>query len=159
MSLKRNRQNAIQQIIRENDISCQDDFLLQLEKLGFVVTQATLSRDLKEMGIIKVHKSSHGYVYKISNDAIAAFNMARNENVATGGIRGIEFSGNLAVVRTTPGFASAIASVLDSHLAKEISGTVAGDDTVLLVIREGYDRTQVMNSLSSFFKGIQSKIQ
>ena len=70
------------------------------------------------------------------------------EMLRADGIRGIEFSGNLAVIRTRPGYASSVAYDIDNHNFDEILGTIAGDDTILLVLREGCTRTSVMSALS-----------
>ena len=72
------------------------------------------------------------------------------------GVIGIEFSGNLAVIKTRPGYASSVAYDIDDHSFDEILGTIAGDDTILLVLREGCTRTSVMNALSLIIPNIQS---
>ena len=72
------------------------------------------------------------------------------------GIRGLEFSGNLAVIRTRPGYASSVAYDIDTHNLNEILGTIAGDDTILLVLREGCTRSSVVNASSLLIPNIQS---
>ena len=76
------------------------------------------------------------------------------EMLRSDGIRGIEFSNNLAVIRTRPGYASSVAYDIDNHNFDEILGTIAGDDTILLVLREGCPRTSVLNSLSLILPNI-----
>lgn len=128
-----------------------------LEKEGFTVTQATLSRDFKELGVVKVHDSSKGYVYRFSGTPV---NMVNPDSavITNDGIRSIEFSNSFAVVKTHPGFASAVATIIDHNISYEIVGTLAGDDTVLLILREGCSRAQVMSAISRFISGIQSKL-
>lgn len=159
MNIKSDRQQAIRRIILDNNVGSQDEILGHLSSQGFEVTQATLSRDFKELGVVKVHTPSDGYIYRLSTGVPPIVPPQNHKDVvASVGLRSIEFSGNMAVVKTSPGFAGAVASVVDSNLSKEIVGTVAGDDTVLLVIREGYSREQVLASMSKFMKGIQTKL-
>ena len=77
------------------------------------------------------------------------------EMLRVDGIRGIEFSGNLAVIRTRPGYASSVAYDIDTHNFHEILGTIAGDDTILLVLREGCTRTNVLDALSIIIPNIK----
>lgn len=157
MNIKSERQQAIRRIILENNVSSQDEILVHLSSQGFEVTQATLSRDFKELGVVKVHTPSDGYIYRLSAGGIPTVS-SHKDAVASTGTRSIEFSGNLAVIKTSPGFAGAIASVVDSNLSKEIVGTIAGDDSVLIVVREGYTREQVIAAMSKFIKGMQTKL-
>ena len=82
-------------------------------------------------------------MYRRVTDPHSATEMLRSD-----GFRGIEFSGNMAVIRTRPGYASSVAYDIDTHNFDEILGTIAGDDTILLVLREGCTRTSVVNALS-----------
>lgn len=158
MSIKTQRLDAIRQIISKNGVKNQDEVLNGLQVMGFAVTQATLSRDFKEIGVIKVHDPKRGYFYKLSGQA--GIGPARVSNhIALNGIRSIEFSNSFAVIKTQPGFAGAVASIIDNNSVHEIVGTIAGDDTVLMVIREGYSRDQVLDSVSSFISGIQFKLK
>lgn len=157
MNIKSERQQAIRRILLDNSVGSQDEILGHLSAQGFEVTQATLSRDFKELGVVKVHTPSEGYFYRLSSGGVPIVT-THKDAVAAAGLRSIEFSGNLALIKTSPGFAGAIASVVDSNLSKEIVGTVAGDDTVLMVIREAYTREQVIASMGKFIKGIQTKL-
>jgi len=151
MKGKNNRLDAIKMIISSQEIGSQDELLQELTKEGFQLTQATLSRDLKQLKVAKAASMNGNYVYVLPNNTMyrrmtephSAVEMLRVD-----GIRGIEFSGNLAVIRTRPGYASSVAYDIDMHSFDEILGTIAGDDTILLVLREGCTRTSVMNDLS-----------
>jgi transcriptional regulator of arginine metabolism len=91
------------------------------------------------------------YVYVLPNNTMyrrMTEPHSATEMLRADGIRGIEFSGNLAVIRTRPGYASSVAYDIDNHNFDEILGTIAGDDTILLVLREGCTRTSVINALS-----------
>jgi transcriptional regulator of arginine metabolism len=113
---------------------------------GFKVTQATLSRDMKLLKIVKTHDGADRYVYTLPDMVIqeprlpaALLDKSR-----------VEFSGNLAVIKTRPGYAMGIASDIDEHAPDEILGTIAGDDTILVIPREGYARVQIQNALARF---------
>ncbi|NDW19238.1 arginine repressor [Dysgonomonas sp. 216] len=147
--VKKNRQKAIMEIIQTHKIECQEDLLVVLQKKGFDLTQATLSRDLKELRVVKVPTDLGHYIYQLS-DTTPANNQSDTRGLATLKLLGIKFSGNLAVVKTPPGYAQGIAAEIDSSIKSEIIGTVAGDDTILLVIREGVAREQVLKVLSGF---------
>lgn len=158
MSVKVDRQRAIRDIISTEVVRSQDELQDILLSRGLNVTQATLSRDFKELGIVKVHDSSKGeYVYRLPGVGPMPTSYDRN-TITSEGIRSIEFSGSIAVIKTHPGFASAVATIIDHNITREIVGTLAGDDTVLLVAREGCTRNQVVYSISRFFPGIQSKL-
>ena len=151
MKSKNNRLDAIKMIISSKEIGSQEELLQELTKEGFRLTQATLSRDLKQLKVVKAASMNGNYVYVLPNNTRyrrmtepqSAVEMLRAD-----GIRGIEFSGNLAVIRTRPGYASSVAYDIDTHNFEEILGTIAGDDTILLVLREGCTRTSVINALS-----------
>lgn len=158
MSVKSDRLEALREVIVDNDVRNQDEVLSLLESKGYNVTQATLSRDFKELGVVKVHDASKGYVYRLGGGEARIIAPAAT-HITKDGIKSIEFSNSFAVVKTHPGFAGAVASIIDNNISKEIVGTIAGDDTVLLIIREGYTRMQVLDAVSKFITGIQTKLK
>ena len=147
---KQERHKAIKEIIAAHEIECQEDLLSILTDKGFELTQATLSRDMKEMKIIKVPTDQGHYIYQLSENISSA--QSETSRLSAFGFVGIEFSGNLAVVKTRPGYAMAIAGEIDSKIKNEIIGTVAGDDTILLIIREGIKKEEVLRALSEFIR-------
>jgi len=157
MSIKSQRLEAIRQIIAKGVAKSQEEVLSLLQARGFSATQATLSRDFKEIGVIKLHDPESGYVYKLAGNAHQF--VVPSASHITEGIKSIEFANAFAVVKTQPGFAGAVASIIDDNVVDEIVGSVAGDDTVLLVIREGYTRDQVLDSVSRFISGIKFKVR
>lgn len=157
MSSKSDRLEALREVIVDNYVRNQDEVLSLLESKGYIVTQATLSRDFKELGVVKVHDASKGYVYRLGGSESRTIVPAAT-HITKDGICSIEFSNSFAVVKTHPGFAGAVASIIDNNISREIVGTIAGDDTVLLIIREGYSRTQVLDAVSKFITGIQTKL-
>lgn len=157
MSIKSDRLEALREVIVDNDVRNQDEMLSLLLSKGYSVTQATLSRDFKELGVVKVHEAAKGYVYRLGGETKTIAPAATH--ITKEGIKSIEFSNSFAVVKTHPGFAGAVASIIDNNISREIVGTIAGDDTVLLIVREGYTRAQVLDAVSRFFSGIQTKIK
>lgn len=150
---KKIRHKIIKEIIEAHNITNQDVLLNILIEKGCDVTQATLSRDIKELKIIKTPTDEGTYAYRLPN-AIASVEEEISPLSAFGFIS-IEFSGQLAVIKTRPGYAMAIAAEIDTKAKNTILGTVAGDDTVLLIPRENTNREDVLNSLSAFIPNIQ----
>lgn len=153
------RQLAIKQIITSSEIHSQDELLVKLHAQGFDLTQATLSRDLKALKVAKVPSGDLGYMYVIPEGMNVESRDASDEvNFLADGFRDLSFSGNLAVMRTRPGYASSIAAVLDNAEPYEILGSIAGDDTILLVMREGVSPRDLKNSLVLIMPKLQDKI-
>ena len=145
MSTRKERLDAICRIIQEKAISNQEELLKELMNSGFSLTQATLSRDIKQLKIAKVHNGEGDYVYSLPQEEVAkAFSQVDRQ------LPYVEFSGNLAVIRTRPGYAMGIASDIDNHSRKEILATIAGDDTILVIPRDGMSREEVTEALSHF---------
>lgn len=147
MTTKTKRLNAICRILQAADISSQEELLKRLNQEGFSVTQATLSRDIRSLKVIKVHGANGSYAYK--QPSPQAPDMTKDEALRPGRI---EFSGNLAVIKTRPGYAMGLASDIDDQAPREILGTIAGDDTILVIPREGYAREDVALALAHFIK-------
>ena len=135
-------------LIKAGLIHSQSDLVNQLKKAGFVVTQATASRDLEEIGAVRGRSHSGESVYMISDSDEES--IARTMPVPSGLIISVEASGNLAVVRTPPGGAQLLASSLDHSGISEIIGTIAGDDTVLVVSRKASGGAQLAKELLAY---------
>lgn len=146
---KKDRHKQIIEIISNNEIGSQDILLNMLMTKGFELTQATLSRDIKELKLVKMPTAKGDYVYRLSHN-LANIQPNRDSSISSYGFIKIEFSGNLSVVKTRPGYAMGIASEIDEKISHEIIGTVAGDDTILLILREGITHEEVIRALSQF---------
>lgn len=144
---KKERHKTIKEVIANQTIESQEMLLKTLITKGIDVTQATLSRDIKELQIIKTPTPEGNYIYRLTNNE--AIPTITPNNLTAYGFLGIEFSGNLAVVKTRPGYAMGIAGEIDKKITNEIIGTVAGDDTILLIIREHITHDVVMKALSA----------
>ena len=143
--MKEQRQRIISQIITNEIIRNQDDLIKSLADKGIFVTQATLSRDMKELKIVKTHDENLLYVYALPDETSSAVPETNDSMTLS-----IEFSGNLAVVKTRPGYAMAVAFEIDKHSPREIAGTIAGDDTILIIPREGFSREHVAAALAIY---------
>ena len=129
----------------------QDELLNALQKEGFKLTQATLSRDLKQLKVAKAASMSGNYVYVLPNETmykrVSTPNSIR-EMMKVPGFVSINFSGNLGIIKTRPGYASSIAWNIDNSDVPEILGTIAGDDTIFIVIKEGIKHQEIVDALS-----------
>ena len=151
MGNKKNRLDAIKMIISSKEVGSQEELLQELAKEGFRLTQATLSRDLKQLKVAKAASMNGNYVYVLPNNTMykrMTEPHSTGELMMYNGFVSIDFSVNMAVIRTRPGYASRLAYDIDSQNFEEILGTIAGDDTILLVVREGSSRDEVMEVLS-----------
>ena len=146
---------TLKMLISSKELSSQEEVLKALAKEGFTITQATLSRDLKQLKVAKAASMNGKYVYVLPNETmykrVPTPRMA-SEMLRIPGYRSISFSGNLGVIRTRPGYASSIAYNIDNG---HIIGTIAGDDTIFIVIKEGATQDQVLKGLSSIVPGME----
>ena len=152
MSTKKERLDVICQILRKEAVGSQEELIKLLETRGFTVTQSTLSRDIRQLKVVKVHDKEGNYAYRLPEYADSLRLMDENSTrvEVDRAQMNVEFSGNLAVVHTRPGYAMGIASDIDSHSPYEILATIAGDDTILVVPREGVSREEVVRALARF---------
>ena len=121
-----------------------------LKKAGFAVTQATASRDLEEVGAVRSRNSAGELIYQIGTTSDGA--ISKSMPLPSDLILSVEPSGNLAVVRTPPGGAQFLASALDNSGIKSIIGTIAGDDTVLVISKKSNGGADLAKELLSFSK-------
>jgi len=151
MKVKNNRLEALRLIISSQQLGSQDELLTALQKEGFKLTQATLSRDLKQLKVAKAASMSGNYVYVLPNETMYKRVNTPNtirEMMKVPGFVSINFSGNIGIIKTRPGYASSIAWNIDNSDIPEILGTIAGDDTIFIVIKEGVKHQEVINTLS-----------
>ncbi|MCR5760876.1 MAG: ArgR family transcriptional regulator [Sphaerochaetaceae bacterium] len=137
MKQRHDRLETLKSLIRKNKIDSQDALLQMLKVEGFDVTQATLSRDLKMLKVGKISDGWNGYYYSLpENELVAESEKSYIQDVRRG-IVSIEFSGNMGVIKTRAGHANSVCVALDVLGLPEILGTVAGDDTIFVILREG----------------------
>ena len=141
------RLKAIRRIIKNNRVSSQETLLGFLQEESFSVTQATLSRDLKLLKVGKVSEGTSGYYYTLPGEDDRKESERSYIQDFQRGYVSLEFSGNLGVVRTLTGHANSVALALDNLGMEETLGTIAGDDTVLIVLREGIKAENFLDKL------------
>ena len=135
-------------LIKAGKISSQGDLVRELKKAGYSVTQTTASRDLEEIGAVRSRGADGEALYSINESDDGS--LARSMPLPADLILSVESSGNLAVVRTPPGGAQLLASSLDHSAIKSIIGTIAGDDTVLVVSRKASGGAELAKELLSY---------
>ncbi len=134
--MKSKRQAKIMEIISTSNIETQEQLLQELQKAGFTSTQATISRDIKELRIVKELTSLGTYHYTAaSKDASPAFSDRLN-TIFRECVTSFDYAQNIIVIHTLPGLANAAASALDAMSRSVVLGTLAGDDTVVAIMRD-----------------------
>lgn len=146
--VKYKRQARILKIIDEKDIKTHSELIDELEKSGFNVTQATVSRDIKELGLVKVHRGK-GSVYAPSD---TAGGMDAKIGAISDTVKSIDYANNCVVVKTYPGMASAVAASVDASMRGDILGSVAGDDTLLIITRNEEASANAAQKLALLFR-------
>jgi transcriptional regulator of arginine metabolism len=148
---------ALKMLISSKELGSQEEVLQALEKEGFKLTQATLSRDLKQLKVAKAASMNGKYVYVLPNDTMykrITKPRSATEMLKSSGFISINFSGNMGVIKTRPGYASSIAYNIDSNETPNIIGTIAGDDTIFIVLKENASRDHVLDELSLIINDI-----
>jgi len=143
----------IRRLIGSQNISSQDELMKLLEKQGYELTQATLSRDLKYLRVAKMPDEREGYVYILPDKEQVVEELEAAET-GLSGLISIDFAQGLAILKTLPGHAGMIAYTIDNLGVYEIAATIAGDDTILLVPRDGVSKTDVVNALKLKMPGL-----
>ena len=149
MRERHNRLAVVKELIKNNRIDNQDMLLEMLRVEGYSVTQATLSRDLKMLKVGKISDGWSGYYYSLpDSDLVSESEKSYIQDVRRG-ILSIEFSGNFGVIKTRPGHANSGGIALDILAIPEILGTLAGDDTIFIILREGMSKEDLQESFKT----------
>jgi transcriptional regulator of arginine metabolism len=143
---RRERQEAILRLVRDRELSTQAELAEALREQGFDAVQTTVSRDISELGLVKVRAPSGRLVYAPAG-AGDGDRLARLWPVLRRFALGVESSGNVVLVTTPSGCANALAQAVDDALHPDVLGTVAGDNTILVVAREGVPGTKLRDEL------------
>ena len=134
--MKTHRQAKIMEIVSTRDVETQEQLLEALQEAGFYSTQATISRDIKELRIVKELTKFGTYRYTVASKEISGSFSNRLNAIFRECVTGFDYTQNLVVVHTIPGLAGAAASAVDSMGMSFVLGTIGGDDTVLIVVRD-----------------------
>ncbi len=153
MKNKIERLNLIKKIISSEQISSQEDLIKRLADHGVRATQSTLSRDFKEINISKISHPDKGYIYVLS-ERLGAEVVFNSINI-TDAVLGIKFSHNIAVIATKSGYASAISVIIDNSKSNNIIGTVAGDNSIILILHENTSHEVVASELQQLFPSLK----
>ncbi|MEA4965586.1 MAG: arginine repressor [Oscillospiraceae bacterium] len=134
--MKNQRQAKILEIISQRDIETQEDLLTALQESGFSSTQATISRDIKELRIVKELDAMGAYRYSASKSEPAATFSTKLNTIFRECVISYDYAQNIVVIKTMPGLASAACSAMDGMKMPQVVGTIGGDDTAFLLMRD-----------------------
>lgn len=144
--MKRNRQEAILRVISQYEVETQQELAQRLKEEGFEVTQATVSRDIRDMKLSKMPTGDgHQKYVRFHNDEKHL--SGKYVNVLKEGFVSIDMAQNILVVKTVSGMAMAVAAAIDAMKYPEIVGTIAGDDTIMMAVRTVEDTKSLMNQI------------
>lgn len=158
MKVKSNRMELLKMLISSKEMSSQEELLNALAVEGYNITQATLSRDLKQLKVAKAATMSGKYVYVLPNETMyrrVSKAASMKEMLQSTGFRSINFSGNMGVIKTRPGYASSIAYNIDNSDIPQILGTIAGDDTIFIVKGVGVSNDEIIEELRQVLPNIE----
>ena len=144
--MKVKRQSKILELIRNNDIETQEELQAYLEKDGFAVTQATVSRDIRDMKLTKISTNSGKQKYVALNDTAEDLS-EKYVRVLKDGYVSMDMAQNILVIKTVSGMAGAVCASIDAMNIHEIVGSIAGDDTIMCAIRTTEDTVAIMKRL------------
>lgn len=131
--MKNRRQAKILEIVGRSNIETQEELMELLQAEGHHVTQATVSRDIKELRLAKISNGQGGYKYSVPTNITKGDLMRRAKRIFEDYVRGVDFSGSLIMVKTYPGGAHAVAAIIDELEWPEMIGSIAGDDSILIL--------------------------
>lgn len=144
--MKTKRQTKILELIQKHDIETQEELSAYLTRDGFQVTQATVSRDIRELKLTKIAMDNGRQRYAVLSDADTGM-AEKLVRVLREGFVSMDYAGNILVIKTVSGMASAVGAAVDAIKLSEIIGSIAGDDTLMCVIRTEEDAVNIMNKL------------
>ena len=152
MKEKNSRLETLKLLISSQEIGCQEDLLKALAIEGVHITQATLSRDLKQLKVAKAASINGKYTYVLPNETmykrVPSPRTAR-EMMKVSGFLSVAYSGNMGVMKTRPGYASSIAYNIDNGGIEQILGTISGNDTIFIAFKEPYDKDEMTQRMQN----------
>lgn len=158
MDNKSQRLAEIKNIIQNEQVTSQESLLRNLVSKGFHVTQATLSRDLKLLKVAKMPDGSGSYRYVLPNALANVPQPVPTDRRPLDGFLSMEINSNMGVIHTLPAFSHTISSAIDALSMNCIAGTIAGEDTIIFVIRAGYSGDDVKEALLKEFPNLIDKL-
>lgn len=149
--MKSARQTAILSLVEQHDIRTQEELAQKLGERGFKVTQATVSRDIKELRLLKVLSSGGGYKYATADQAEHGIS-ERFVRMFVDSVISISYSGNIVVIKTLAGSANVAGEAIDGMRWPEILGTLSGDNTIMVVVRDEADAPVVVEKFHEIIR-------
>ena len=147
---------AIEEIIGSEEISSQEELMQHLKEIGIECTQATLSRDLRQLGVMKIPGNKAGYRYSLTTGQQSRIEPGFN---IVSLIRAMIDANSMLVLKTDPGHANSVAVIIDGAARYEIAGTIAGDDTLLVIPRDSVSSTQLHSCLEMILPGLHEQVK
>lgn len=160
MGTRNRRIEALKTAIAQQELGSQEEILQAIAKRGFVVTQASLSRDLRLLRAVKVLGKNGRKVYELPDETSykrVSQSRSTQEMPLTTGFESIHFSGNIAVIRTKPGYAASIAHHIDNSGVPEILGTIAGHDTIFALLTVGTMPAEAFDALAQIIPDLEQQ--
>lgn len=148
--MKNDRHNKIIELIKNNDIETQEQLAKYLNDSGYNVTQATVSRDIRQLKLTKTFIDGKTSKYVLYENASKQINT--HSSILKDGFISMEVACNLLVVKTAPGMAMALCATIDSFLFDEMVGSIAGDDTIMIATRSANDAQKLLDKISEEIK-------
>ncbi len=156
MDARTSRLQAIKRLIQNEKISNQEELLDHLLMQGFDLTQATVSRDLKLLQVGKKADPEKGNVFFLPDQQSTADNLDNVDTLLfTAAIRAVHFANQFGIIKTLPGYASSIAIMVDKASRYEIVGTIAGDDTILVIPEQDITHHELKKAIQVIFPGLE----
>ncbi len=153
--MKKERQEAILSLIEKYEISTQEELSEKLQECGFNVTQVTVSRDIKELKLLKVHSdkkgTKYGYPSETKNNS-SDINMNKLKSIVTHAVTSADYANNIVIIKTLQGMAQGVAYALENLNTTSILGSIAGDDTIMVVVRNESTAKELTGEISEFIK-------
>ena len=149
---------AIEKIISEGNITSQEELLKKLKGVGISCTQATLSRNLRQLGVIRVPSDKGGYKYSLSEQRMQSVGTMSTFNFISA-IKSVIDTRGMVIIKTIPGYANSVAVFIDNTDRYEIAGTIAGDDTLLVIPRDNISLSHIHSCLEMILPGLHWQIK
>ena len=144
--MKTRRQAKILELIQRNDVETQEELSAYLVREGFQVTQATVSRDIRELKLTKIAMDNGKQKYAVITDADSGM-MEKYARVLREGFISMDLAKNIVVIKTVSGMAGAVCAAIDAMKFQEMVGSIAGDDTIMCIIRDDEEAVKIMKKL------------
>lgn len=152
--MKSKRQGKILELIQEYEIETQEELIFYLNKYGFEATQATISRDIRELKLTKIVGSAGNYRYATHERELSTNTTPKFNGVLADSITKVSYANNIIVLKTFPGLANAIGSGIDAIHSPSILGCVAGDDTVIIVLTDNEAAKEISEKIKLMMRSV-----